>query len=364
MTTFNLKKSRLLSLDVFRGMVIMVMILVNTIGSYVPFATLDHSEWNGCTVADLVFPFFLFIVGISLVFSLKKHQNQPNLLVIHNIIKRTAIIFALGLLLNAFPHHFDLHTLRFYGVLQRIALCYMCASFLFLISKPVTQLCLAIFILIFYWGLMILMSGDPYSQTGNIGAVIDRMIFSSDHLYGKVFDPEGLLSTLPAISTTLFGVLTGIYLLSNKSKKFIGMLLAGSMSLCIGSFLGYFLPINKALWTSSYVLWTNGLALYIFAICYGLIDLKGVKWWSKPFEVFGMNALAVYFLHVFFLKIQLMIHIPQSNGISINLRTFIITNVFSFLSLPYASLLYASCSVLFWFLVLMIMYRKKIFIRV
>ncbi|KTC86646.1 acyltransferase family protein [Legionella brunensis] len=368
MTAIEKKISRLLSLDVFRGLTIALMILINSPGNPTAYAWLEHSEWNGCTLADVVFPFFIFIVGVSLVFSLTKAKASglTSGQLLPKIIRRSFIIFLIGLLLNAFPNHFDLVTLRVYGVLQRIAICYFVCAMLFLTTRISTQIVLLALLLIGYWLLMTLVPVPGYglddlTPQGNLAAYVDRMIFSANHLYGKFFDPEGLLSTLPTIATGLIGNLTGFWLLTPRknSEKFKGMIVAGILSLVVGWFWGLEFPINKALWTSSYVLWTGGLALLVLGLCYWLIEIKGWKKWSKPLEIFGVNALAVYFLHILLLKIQLMI--TTTSG---NLRLFITDHLFGWASMQNASLFYALTYTLFWLFILTILYRKKIFIKI
>lgn len=364
------KMSRLLSIDVVRGITIALMILVNSPTNY---AWLNHSTWNGCTLADLVFPFFVFIVGVSLVFSLSKSlekgMSRNNL--IFKVLKRSIIIFLIGLFLNAFPNHFDFSTIRIFGVLQRIAICYFFGSLLFLTTRIQTQALIMVGLLIGYWSLLTMIPVPEYgannlTRDGNLAAYIDRLLFSSAHLYQKTFDPEGFLSTLPAIATTLLGNLTGAWLLSQRSdqKKLQGATLAGIIALIIGWIWGLSFPINKGLWTSSYVLWTGGLALLLLAFCYWLIEIKQWKSWSKPFEIFGLNAIAAYFLHVFFLKFQAMIHIPRMDGSPGNLRIFFTEHFFGWASLQNASLLYAFAYVIFWLLVLTLLYWNKIFIKI
>lgn len=364
---------RLLSLDVFRGITIALMILVNSPGNQTAYACLNHSIWNGCTLADLVFPFFIFIVGVSLVFSLGKQlaEGVPLNEIIIKVAKRTFIIFLLGLFLNAFPRHFDFESLRIFGVLQRIAICYFLAALLFLTTRIRTQALIALALLICYWLIMTYIpvpgfGADILTPAGNLAAYLDRLVFSSAHLYGKVFDPEGILSTMPALATTLLGNLTGAWLCSksNKHVKLMGMLIAGLVSCSIGWIWGYYFPINKALWTSSYVLWTGGLALLLLALCYGLIEIQNWRRWSTPFIIFGTNAIAAYFLHIFFLKIQAIIHVQRIDGSPGNLRIYITEHLFGWASLPTASLLYALSYTLFWLLILWVLYRNKIFIKI
>ncbi|WED44444.1 acyltransferase family protein [Legionella cardiaca] len=362
------KTSRLLSLDVFRGLTIALMILVNSPGNSTVYGFLEHSEWNGCTLADVVFPFFIFIVGVSLVLSLTKSKAVGLTFkeLLPKILRRTFIIFLLGLFLNAFPYHFDFETLRFFGVLQRIAICYLVCALLFLTTRITTQFIILITLLVGYWLLMTFIPVPGYGTNnltpqGNLAAYVDRLIFSSAHLYGKFYDPEGLLSTLPAIATGLIGNLAGFWLISRRkpSVQITGMVIAGVLCSIAGILWGLWFPINKSLWTSSYVLWTGGLALLILGFCYWLIDIKGWKKWSKPFEIFGVNALTAYFLHVFFIKIQIMVVIPPGN-----LRSYLTEHLFGWASSVNASLLYALSYTLFWLLILTVLYRNKIFIKI
>ncbi|MEO8402770.1 MAG: heparan-alpha-glucosaminide N-acetyltransferase domain-containing protein [Gammaproteobacteria bacterium] len=370
----NKNNFRLLSLDVFRGITIALMILVNSPGNQTAYAWLSHSIWNGCTLADMVFPFFLFIVGVSLVFSLSKSLEQkiPTEQLFKRVTKRAITIFLIGLFLNAFPYHFHLDTIRVYGVLQRIAICYFIASLLFLKTPVKTQAIIFIVLLIVYWLMIKFIYVPNYgignlTLEGNLAGYIDRLLFSSEHLYEKVFDPEGVLSTIPAVATTLLGNLTGTWLLTKRKSlvKLQGMTIIGIIALLLGWFWGLFFPINKNLWSSSYVLWTGGLALILLAVCYWLIEIKQWKKWSKPFEIFGLNAIAAYFLHIFFLKIQAMIHISRVDGSMGNLRFYITEHLFGWTThLKAASLMYAFLYLLFWLLVLGILYRNKLFIRI
>ena len=366
---------RLLSLDVFRGMTIASMILVNTI-IVTPFPTLEHAKWNGVHFADLIFPFFLVVVGISLVLSLSKQMKRgdSHTDIIIKIVQRTFIILLLGYLLNLFPNHLTLETIatvRVYGVLQRIALCYFFAALCYLYLSRTEQLALIFILLIGYWLLMMYVPVPHYgagnlTTYGNLGGYIDRLLFPAANLYGKTYDPEGLLGTVPALASTLLGSMAGIFLLSSKTKqqKCIGMLLAGIAGMALGWIWSQWFPFNKPLWTSSFVLWTTGMALCIYAICYALIEIKGIVFWSKPFEIFGLNAIAVYFLHVIFFKVQILIHLYCNQAKLCNLRQVILQDIFGWASLPYASFYYAITTVLFWLFILTILYKRKIFIKV
>lgn len=360
--------TRLMSLDVFRGITITLMIIVNSPGNSMPYMWLDHSEWNGCTLADLVFPFFIVILGISSVLALTnlsiKGISSP--ILFKKVIQRSAYIFLMGLLLNAFPHHFDLDTIRILGVLQRIAICYFFSAVLFLTTSVRIQMVILIGLLIGYAALMTFFSPmgvgvDPLTLEGNLVGYIDRMIFSPGHLYTSTFDPEGLLSTLPAIASVIIGNLIGYRLIQLKTQlqQLKWMILTGSILAILGLLWNLYLPWNKALWSSSYVLWTSGLALLIFASIYALIEMKDWKRWSLPFERFGRHAMLVYMLHVLFLKVQAAIHVHNSAGQLVSLRIYITEIFFSGFSEQFASLCYSMGYTMLWLTVLMIVDNQK-----
>jgi len=362
---------RLLSLDVFRGLTIAAMVLVNSPGNQTAYAPLEHSEWNGCTFTDLVFPFFLFAMGMAVALSfsrrLERHESAQDL--VPKVLFRTLILFTLGLLLNGFPKY-DLSSLRIMGVLQRIALCYLAAGLLFLRTKVWTQAAIASVLLVGYWWAMTLIPVPRYGagdlgMEGNLAAYIDRLLLEG-HLYKPVYDPEGLLSTLPAIATTLLGNLTGVWLRSSltQPQKLRGMIIAGLVTAAAGWGWGTVFPMNKALWTSSYVLWTGGLALLVFAVCYWLIEMQDWRAWGRPFEILGSNAILVYVLHILFLKIQNRITMPRLDGTPGNLRLYLSEHAFHWTTPQNASLLYAISYTLLWLAVAWILYRKKLFIKI
>lgn len=362
------KNSRLVSLDVFRGITIALMIVVNSPGDHKTYAWLEHSTWNGCTFADLVFPFFIFILGVSSVLTLSKLRQQGLSLgsLLGKIIKRSVFLFGIGLLLNAISLPLDWSNLRFLGVLQRIALCYCCSAVLYLTTRLSTQALVAIVLLIGYWLLMVYIAVPGYGAynltlEGNLAGFVDRLLIPTNHLYHHGFDPEGLFSTLPAIATALMGNILGACLESANAHKtkLTLMVLSGSISAGLGWLWGLTFPINKALWSSSYVLWTSGLALLTFAGCYWLIEIKHWKKWAWPFELFGLNALTAYTLHVLFLKIQAMILIPVANAPPVNLRIFITHTCFGWAKMENASLLYALCYTLLWLALLALVKSKR-----
>lgn len=364
---------RMASLDVFRGLTIAGMILVNNPGSWEAiYSPLEHAAWHGWTPTDLVFPFFLFIVGVSITLALgrRAESSGPKRDLYLKIIRRSLIIFGLGLFLAGFPRY-DLSTLRIPGVLQRIAVCYIIASVIFLNTKWRAQGLIAVSLLLLYWAMMVLIpvpgfgAGD-LSMEGNLAAYVDRTLFGR-HIWKPVYDPEGLLSTLPAIATTLAGVLTGHWLRLRQSEleKVAGVFVAGAALVVAGWAWGFWFPINKALWTSSYVLLTAGLALQLLAVCFWLVDLKGIRRWAKPFLIFGTNALAIYFLSELFSRIISLITLTRADGNAVDLQTFTYENLFaSWASPKTASLLFAICIVLLWLGVAAILYRKRIFIKV
>ncbi|HKC65219.1 MAG TPA: heparan-alpha-glucosaminide N-acetyltransferase domain-containing protein, partial [Pyrinomonadaceae bacterium] len=295
-------RGRMLSLDVFRGITIAGMVLVNNPGTWSSiYWPLEHAEWDGWTPTDLIFPFFLFIVGISitLAFARRVESGSNERELILKVIKRSLVIFALGLFLNGFPY-FHLASIRIPGVLQRIAVCYLFASLIFIKTNWRTQAVIAGALLLLYWILMtvvpvLIFGAADLSKEGNLGAHVDRWLLGP-HIWkqGVVYDPEGLLSTIPAIATTLCGILTGHWLRSRRSQleKVGGLFFAGACAVAVGWAWHFFFPINKSLWTSSYVVFTAGMALELLAVCYWLVDIKGYKRWAKPFIIFGVNALA------------------------------------------------------------------------
>lgn len=374
-TTTPAATERLVSLDVFRGSTIAGMVLVNNPGTWSHvYWPLQHATWHGWTPTDLVFPFFLFIVGVAipLAFGRRVESGGSRRDLYLKVIKRTLIIFGIGLFLNAFPY-FNLPELRIPGVLQRIAVCYFFASIIFLNTKVRTQIIIIIALLIVYWLLMMLIPAPGYaagdlSKDGSLASFIDRTVFGK-HVWAqaKVYDPEGILSTIPALATTLIGVLTGHWLRSKKSnyEKVAGMFVAGAACVAVGWALNPFFPINKALWTSSYVLFTAGLALQFLGFCYWLIDIKGYRRWAKPFEVFGMNAIALYVGAGLMAELLGVIKLTGPDGNRISLQGWIYNNLFASWASPInASLAFAIALVLVWLGLMWILYRRKTFIKI
>ena len=373
MTPIN--SDRLVSLDVFRGITIAGMVLVNNPGTWSSiYWPLQHAEWHGWTPTDLVFPFFLFIVGVSiaLAFARRVEEGAVQRSLYLKVVKRSAIIFGLGFLLNLIPN-FDFATVRIPGVLQRIAVCYLIASLIFLKTKVRTQFVIALVLLVGYWLLMTRVAAPGFavgdlSKEGSLASYVDRVVFGP-HVWrqAKVYDPEGLLSTIPAIATTLFGVLTGHWLRSERTRwdKVASMFVAGAACVALGWAWNSFFPINKALWTSSYVLFTTGLALQLLALCYWVIDINGFRRWAWPFEVFGVNALALFVGSGLMVKLMALIRIPQGDGTRISSQGWIFRNLFLSWATPInASLFYAIAFILLWLFLMWLLYRKRIFIKV
>lgn len=366
------QSTRILSLDVFRGLTIVAMILVNSQGNQYPYPILEHAAWNGCTLADTVFPSFLFIVGVTCVVSLQKQIRLHNRKTLYRAIAtRSLILFALGVILNVFPKMIDWEHLRFYGILQRIAVCYLITSIIYCNTRVRTQIMIFLGIVWGYWFLLTQipvpdLSVTSLSKEGNWVAYVDSMLFSPNHLLERTFDPEGLLSTLPSVATTLFGALIGSLLISADSnqKKLCFMLGIGIVFLVTGWCWNYSFPINKSLWTSSFVLWTGGYAVVMFALCFLLIDILGVKAWTRPFTVFGVNALFAFIVHIVFLKLQYLIRIPLLSGAPGPLKYYITEYWFAAYSPHNAALLYSLIFLLFNYLIVLYLYRRSIYIRI
>ena len=346
------------------------MILVNNPGTWEHiYWPLQHASWHGWTPTDLVFPFFLFIVGIAIPLAfanrLERGGSRRDLYI--KIVKRTVIIFAIGLFLNGFPY-FALAEYRIPGVLQRIAVCYFFASVIFLNTKVRTQIAMTIGLLIFYWALVKLVPAPGFAagdltKEGSLPSFVDRVVLGK-HVWSqaRVYDPEGILSTIPAIATTLMGVLTGHWLRTEKTRyeKTAGMFVAGAACVALGWAWNSFFPINKALWTSSYVLFTGGLALQFLAFCYWLIDIKGYRRWAKPFEVFGLNAIALYV--VAGLMASLLGEIKLGGT---PLGAWIYNTLFASWASPVnASLAFAISFVLVCLGLMWILYHRKIFLKI
>ena len=371
------RRVRLASLDVFRGITVAGMILVNNPGSWdTIYPPLKHAEWDGWTPTDLVFPFFLFIVGVSITFALSRRLADPSERagVVGKIVRRSAIIFLVGVLLGRFPNYNVLANwtgMRIPGVLARIAVCYFITALIFIKTRPRGQALIAIGILLGYWALLI---GVPVPEFGagdlrrghDITSYVDRALLSG-HLYKKDYDPEGLLSTLPAVATCLLGVLTGHWLRSGRNPFEIisGMFVAGASAIVVGSAWGAAFPINKALWTSSCVLLTAGLALQGLAICYWLIDVKGYRRWAGPFFVFGANPLSAFVLAGLFARLSTLVKVAGPAGKEVAIHKLVLDWISqpSWMSPLNASLAYALVMVAACWLVISVLHVSGVRLR-
>jgi predicted acyltransferase len=456
-------QGRLVSLDVFRGMTIAGMVLVNNPGTWSAiYGPLRHAEWHGITPTDYIFPFFLFIVGVAIPIALGKRIREGLTRDVYlKILARSVAIFASGLAISAVPlfiinrteipwpfkwlatlsiiaalfflylrrfrvafgllgvwglivfgFHFagwevvayDVNTMRIPGVLQRIAVCYLVVSLLYLHTNWKQQAGIGVGLLLLYWFLMtrIAVPGCEIATVDdkacNLAAYLDRTILTMDHMWrgSRVFDPEGILSTLPAIVTTLSGVLTGTWLLrknggasvgdvgagsappsvqssipapppvspTSPTHKAVGLFFAGTVLLALGWWWSQIFPLNKSLWTSSYVVYTSGLALLTLGCCYYLIDVLGYKWWTKPFVIFGVNALALFVFSGMMARMLGIIRVTGPEGQDIALQQWIFNKLFLSWADPVnASLAYAVSFILLWLFLMWLLYRRRVFIK-
>ena len=450
----NVSQQRLVSLDVFRGMTIAGMVLVNNPGTWSAiYGPLKHAEWHGITPTDYIFPFFLFIVGVAIPIALRKRmRNGVDGTLYVKIVQRAVTIFLLGLLMSMIPFFqfndtpgipyaikillvlsfsaalllyllekkrvaavvaaasalivlgfyftgspviwYNFAGMRIPGVLQRIAVCYLIVSLIFLHTNWKQQVAISVGLLLLYWLLMTVIPVPGCEVTTvddkacNLAAWLDRTILTESHIWrsAKVFDPEGILSTIPAIVTTLSGVLTGTWLISGDNaqegsddvpdsgrvadrsplEKAAGLFFAGTVCLAAGWSWSLLFPLNKSLWTSSYVLYTTGLALLTLGSCYWLIDIKGYKRWAWPFLVFGVNALTLFVFSGIMARLLGMIRLAgPEEGKEITLQQWIFNNAFLSSASPInASLAYAICFILLWLFLMWLLYRKDIYVKV
>ena len=404
---------RLLSLDIFRGVTIAAMIMVNNLAYWsdsLRVLRLTHAQWNGCNFADLIFPFFIFIVGVSSEFSLEKRANTEETLARYrHILVRTAVLFSLGLLTGsglifgwlfqvicppaevqksiwglflspppgAEVYFFSLANLRIPGVLQRIALVYLPLSIILIHTRWRVQALLAGGLLLLYWGLMSL-PGFAMQPGEDLGAAIDRAVFGGAHLwrYTRTWDPEGLLGTLPAIATGLLGALTGCWLHSHRERhrKLTGLLLAGFLAIIAGAAWGLVFPLNKYLWTSSYVVYTAGFALIFLGFWYWLVDVQ--QWQTllvQPFVWLGMNPLVAYCGAQLGSRALGVLYLGTPTEHT-HLNALIMKTLFgedrgvaglTWLSDPiWPSLFWALIYLSFWTLLMGIFYRKRLFFKI
>jgi predicted acyltransferase len=355
------------------------MILVNNAGdeqaSYWP---LQHSQWNGWTPTDLIFPFFLFMVGVAMAFSFgsRLQRGESRRQLIAHVLWRGFLIFAIGVFLNGFPNRFYLHSLRIYGVLPRIAVCYVITALLELYSDWRTQLGVVVACLVGYWCLMRYVPVPGFGMPNhdiplldpdrNLAAWLDRRVLAG-HLYEGTRDPEGILSTIPAVATSLLGLLTGKWIRMPRSgwAKTVCLAASGSLLVVLGEVVNLWFPINKKLWTSSFVLLTAGLALICLAFCYWILDVKQWHlWWRKPFLVFGVNAIAAYVCAAVVADILDRLPFFWGSG-AMSWQEVLYERCFRpYASPANASLLYALAFVLMCWTPMWVLYRKRIFLKI
>ena len=381
---------RFYSLDVFRGATVALMILVNNPGSWgLIYPPLEHAPWHGCTPTDLVFPFFLFAVGNAMAFVMPKLEAAGEKTFWFKIIKRTLLIFIIGLFLNWFPFiKYDatgnfvakpFETLRFFGVLQRIAICYFFASVIVHYFKVRGAFVVSAFILLAYWFLCVVANpADPFSLKGWFGTNIDKNILGETHMYkgeGVAFDPEGLMNSFAAIVQVIFGYVVGNYILQKgKTQEMLnGLFVAGCILIVTGLAWDMVFPLNKKIWTSSYVVYTTGLALLTLSVMIYLIEFKNDKGaWSRFFDVFGKNALFIFVLSGVLPRLLALIRIPgalDAAGKQKYLTPF--GWFYEHVCKPilpveprFGSLIYALCFIAMMWFFAWLMDRKKIYIKV
>jgi len=373
----NQKAERFLSLDVFRGMALCFMIIVNTPGGgATPFALLEHAAWHGFTPTDLVFPSFLFAVGNAMSFSMKKYNGMDNSQVVLKVLKRTFLIFIIGYLLSWFPFFkYDAqghmiasplaHT-RIFGVLQRIALCFGIASLMIHFLSTRTVIWLSIIFLLGYWAILLFcgQQGSELTMTGNVGYFIDKYLLGESHMYhgeGIAFDPEGILSTFPSIVNVVIGYYAGRFI-QEKGKSYetiAKILFAGCLLLLIALSWNLILPFNKKIWTSSFVMLTCGIDLLLIGSLIFLVEIKQYIKWTYFFVVFGKNPLFIYIVADMLMQL-IELFFPNAHFFS-----WINKNLFQAVAPgPVGSLLFAIGYMLACWLVGLILDKRKIYIRV
>jgi predicted acyltransferase len=356
---------RLRSLDAFRGATIALMVIVNTAGdgehSYAP---LKHAEWHGWTTTDVVFPSFLWVVGVAMTLSLAKRvaQGVPRGHLFAQVLRRALILYCIGLFLYGFPH-FDLGTWRILGVLQRIAICYAAAAAIYLTTGLRAQIAWIVGLLVSYWLLMALVPVPGYGAGNldverNLAHYVDRVVLGAhNYAHTKTWDPEGIVSTLPALATALLGVMAGHVLRMRRdmAERTVWLFLIGNLLIAAGLTCDMWLPINKKLWTSSFALFMAGLDFVIFAGFLWVVDHLGYRRWVRPLEILGMNAIAIYFASE---MVQELLSMAGWSG-PIYRSVFV-----PLLSPENASLAYAVSYTLVMFVIAYGMYRRKWFVRV
>lgn len=393
-------RERLLSLDVFRGLTVAGMLLVNDPGSWSAiFPPLEHAKWHGWTPTDLIFPFFLFIVGITthLSLSARRARGDDEGAIVRQILRRGAIIFLLGFLIAWFPFYqwgpietisdpsimdriiHRLQYVRILGVLPRIAIVYVCAALLTLRTNLKQQVIIVAALLFGYWFMMtvIPVPGEGtigalllHDKSRNLAAYLDRVIIGADHIWsGSVtFDPEGVLSTIPAIGTGMLGVIAGRWIAMTSRpliERIAGLFAAGALVMMLGAMWNWVFPINKSLWTSSYVLFTAGMAAISLATIMWIVEHYNMRWWTKPFVIYGVNPIFAFVGSAVMARIIYTLWKVEYDGKLQSIQSVIYQAVFlSWLPPRVASLAFALTFVLFWLGLLTVLYRRNIILKV
>lgn len=391
---------RLVALDAFRGMTVAGMLLVNNPGTWsVIYPPLEHAPWHGWTPTDLIFPFFLFIVGITTSISLtgRRARGDDESAILRQVLKRGALIFLFGLLLSWFPFFtytaipdmpdpsfldrvvYRVEHLRILGVLQRIGLAYLCGALLTLRTSLKTQFVILAALLFGYWALMTLV---PVPDTGVAGrfvldkpdqllsAWLDRTVLGVNHLWSgsKTWDPEGLLSTMPAIGTVILGTFAGRWIARRDielNSRLSALFSVGAITMMLGLVWNWFFPINKSLWTSSYVLFCGGMATVVLATCLWIIDVRGVRAWTRPFVVYGLNPMLAFLGSGMMARMMGSMIMINVNGTDTPLQAVVYNNVYaSWLAPINASLAYAITFVAFWYVLLLIAKKRGFVLKV
>lgn len=391
---------RLVALDVFRGMTIAGMLLVNNPGTWSAiYPPLEHAPWHGWTPTDLIFPFFLFIVGITTEISLegRRARGDDEGAILRQVLKRGSLIFLFGLLLSWFPFYtyqpiegmtdpsfgerviYRVQHLRILGVLQRIGLAYLLGALLTLRTSLKTQFGILAALLFGYWALMTLV---PVPDTGIAGrfvldkpdqllsAWLDRTILGVNHLWSgsKTWDPEGLLSTIPAAGTVILGTFTGKWIARREldiNTRLAGLFAVGAITMVLGLIWNWAFPINKALWTSSYVLFTGGMGAVVLATCLWVIDVQGIRGWTRPFVVYGLNPMLAFLGSGMMARMMGSMIMIDVNGTPTPLQSVVYKSVYaSWLSPINASLAYALTFVAFWYVILLIAEKRGFVLKV
>lgn len=368
------KAPRLLSLDFFRGFTMAAMILVNDPGNDHAYPPLEHADWNGCTPTDLIFPSFLFMIGVAIVYAMqsKKESGNHGKLIWHAFRRMVILILISWAISFAYNHH--LSTLRIPGVLQRLAVSYFIGTILYLKTSDKTRYWIFALILIGYWAIMTFIpvpDGHPANleKETNLGAWLDRLVFGTNHLWkhSKTWDPEGLLGVITSVGTCLFGISVGQWIKRTDVEpgtKTAWLFFYGVLAIILGLIWNLFFPINKQLWTSSYVLYAGGISTLGLSLSYWFIDVQGRNKWVWPFVVFGVNSIVAYILSDFVAELINLIKVGY-HGEKVGLLSYIYRSLMEpHLSAPNASLAYSLLFVFIIWLILLPLYRKKIYIKV